>query len=68
MLDEQKREKERQLEGQKYENFLKKFNKNVIGWDSQVSVEEWKGQGNKLEDIQELSLGTYVYYLVWCNL
>ena len=47
---------------------LRRFNKNVIGWESRVSVEEWKEQGNKLEDIQELSLGTYVYYLDDCNL
>ena len=51
MLEEQKKQKERQEEGQNIENFLKKFKKDVIGWISLVSVEEWKKKGNKLEDI-----------------
>ena len=47
--------------------FLKSFKKNVIGWGSYVSVEEWQ-KSNKLEDIQDLMLCNYVLMLDNTNL
>ena len=49
-------------------NFLKKFNKKVIGWFNDcVSVEEWT-RSNKLEQIEDLNLRIYLFMLDHTNL
>ena len=49
-------------------SFLKKFGKNVIGWLSQVSVEDWKKKGKQLQEIEDLDLSNYLFRLDSLNL
>ena len=44
------RKKEEAIREKRREDFLKQFNKKVIGWGSCVSVEEWM-KNKKLSDI-----------------